>query len=191
MKQKNLFIYKNISFYNILHELKEVLNFKIYKITDDLNLESEFKDTVNTLLITSKEIKNIKNQLVINDFPMKFSKLFENINVAFLKQNFQNKSKIHVGKFTIDINSRSLIFNGIFLDLTEKEVNIILFLFNNEEPSSVETLQTNVWGYKKNLETHTVETHIYRLRKKILEKFEDNEFIIFENNGYLIKKTKV
>ena len=63
----------------------------------------------------------------------------------------------------------------------------ILFLFNNEEPSSIETLQTNVWGYKKNLETHTVETHIYRLRKKILEKFGDDKFITFENNGYQIK----
>ena len=187
MKQKNLFIYKNTIFYNILYELKEVLNFKIHKITEDINLELNFKDNANVLLITNKEIKNIKNQLVINDFPIKFSKLFENINVIFLKQNFQNKSKIHVGKFIIDINSRRLIFNDNFLDLTEKEVNIILFLFNNEEPSSIETLQTNVWGYKKNLETHTVETHIYRLRKKILEKFGDDEFIIFENNGYQIK----
>lgn len=187
MKQKNLFIYKNTIFYNILYELKEVLNFKIHKITEDINLELNFKDNANALLISNKEIKNIKNQLVINDFPIKFSKLFENINVIFLKQNFQNKSKIHVGKFTIDINSRRLIFNNSFLDLTEKEVNIILFLFKNEEPSSIETLQTNVWGYKKNLETHTVETHIYRLRKKILEKFGVDEFITFENNGYQIK----
>ena len=151
MKQKNLFIYKNTIFYNILYELREVLNFKIHKITEDINLELNFKDNANALLISNKEIKNIKNQLVINDFPIKFSKLSENINVIFLKQNFQNKSKIYVGKFTIDINSRRLIFNDSFLDLTEKEVNIILFLFNNEEPSSIETLQTNVWGYKKNL----------------------------------------
>ena len=187
MKQKNLFIYKNTILYNILYELKEVLNFKIHKITEDINLEFNFKDNANSLLISNKEIKNIKNQLVINDFPIKFSKLSENINVIFLKQNFQNKSKIHIGKFTIDINSRRLIFNDSFLDLTEKEVNIILFLFNNEEPSSIETLQTNVWGYKKNLETHTVETHIYRLRKKILEKFGDDKFITFKNNGYQIK----
>ena len=187
MVKKNLFIYKNAIFYNILYELEEVLKFKIYQIIEDVNLETNFKDTVNNLLITNKRIKNINNQLVINDFPIKFSKLIENINVIFLKQNFKNKSKINVGKFTIDLNSRNLIFNDNFINLTEKEVNIIIFLINNKKPSSVTALQTNVWGYKKNLETHTVETHIYRLRKKILEKFGEDEFIIFENNGYLIK----
>ena len=176
MVKKNLFIYKNAIFYNILYELEEVLKFKIYQIIEDVNLETNFKDTVNNLLITNKRIKNINNQLVINDFPIKFSKLIENINVIFLKQNFKNKSKINVGKFTIDLNSRNLIFNDNFINLTEKEVNIIIFLINNKKPSSVTALQTNVWGYKKNLETHTVETHIYRLRKKILEKFGEDEF---------------
>ncbi|MDB3888525.1 winged helix-turn-helix domain-containing protein [Candidatus Pelagibacter sp.] len=187
MTKKNLFIYKDSILYNILYELEEVLKFKIYKLTEDVNLELDFKDTVNNLLITNKNIKNINNQLVISDCPITLAKLIENINVIFLSQNFQNKSKINAGKFTIDINSRNLIFSDKLINLTEKEVNIILFLLDNKKPCSITTLQTSVWGYKENLETHTVETHIYRLRKKILEKFGDDEFIIFENNGYLIK----
>tara|TARA_B100000767_G_C19676031_1_gene497387 strand:+ start:474 stop:1052 length:579 start_codon:yes stop_codon:yes gene_type:complete len=187
MTKKNLFIYRDSILYDILYELEEVLKFKIYKLVEDVNLELDFKDTVNNLLITKKKIKKINNQLVISDFPIKFSKLIENINVIFLSQNFQNKSKINAGKFTIDINSRNLILSDKFINLTEKEVNIILFLLDNKKPCSITTLQTSVWGYKENLETHTVETHVYRLRKKILEKFGDDEFIIFENNGYLIK----
>ena len=59
--------------------------------------------------------------------------------------------------------------------MTEKEINLILFLYNNKTPCSIENLQKNVWGFKKDLETHTVETHVHRLRKKIEKKFGKNE----------------
>ena len=73
------------------------------------------------------------------------------------------------------------------LKLTEKEVNTIIYLSKAQNPVSVEKLEGSVWKYHSDIETHTVETHIYRLRKKILECFNDKEFIISKKNGYQIK----
>ena len=73
------------------------------------------------------------------------------------------------------------------LPLTEKEINLILFLAKNKKPQKVSVLENEVWSYASELETHTVETHIYRLRKKIFNKFKDNNFILSKEDGYLIK----
>ena len=73
------------------------------------------------------------------------------------------------------------------LKLTEKEVNTIIYLSQVNKPTSIEELQMNVWGYQLDIETHTVETHIYRLRKKILKNFNDKNFILSKKNGYQIK----
>jgi len=73
------------------------------------------------------------------------------------------------------------------LKLTEKEINIITYLSQSNKPVSIDELENEVWSYQSNIETHTVETHIYRLRKKILNTFKDNEFIISKKNGYQIK----
>ena len=73
------------------------------------------------------------------------------------------------------------------LKLTEKETNIIIYLSKSNNAVGIDQLQSEVWQYHSNLETHTVETHIYRLRKKILNSFNDNEFIISRKNGYQIK----
>ena len=79
-----------------------------------------------------------------------------------------------------------MIEKNIKLKLTEKEANIIVYLFQSDNSVSVDRLQFDVWGYRSKLETHTVETHVYRLRKKILKKFNDNNFIISNKNGYKI-----
>jgi DNA-binding response OmpR family regulator len=186
MIEKKLFIYQNIILYNILHELEEATKYKIYHV-DSMNLKSSFQDVSNNLLITGNRIDNINNQFQLDNLPINFLKLLENINIYFLKQNFKNQSKIHIGKFSIDINSRRLLSKNTHINLTEKEINLILFLFNNKTPCSIEKLQSNVWGFKKDLETHTVETHVHRLRKKVLKKFDEDKFIIFGNNGYFIK----
>ena len=73
------------------------------------------------------------------------------------------------------------------LKLTEKEINTITYLSKQNKPVSIDELQEKVWSYQSDIETHTVETHIYRLRKKISNTFDDNEFIISEKNGYQIK----
>ena len=99
--------------------------------------------------------------------PIKLNKLIEIININFLKQEYNFKSNINIGKYDLDLNSRSLSFDGKILDLTEMESNIILFLKKSIEPISVKVLQKEVWGQMHDLETHTVETHVYRLRKKL------------------------
>ena len=71
--------------------------------------------------------------------------------------------------------------------MTEKEIKTITYLFKSMKPVSIDKLQEEVWRYQSDIETHTVETHIYRLRKKISETFNDNEFIISKKNGYQIK----
>ena len=72
------------------------------------------------------------------------------------------------------------------MKLTEREIEIILFLNDKEKPQNINILQKEVWSYVTDLETHTVETHIYRLRKKISDKFNDNNFIVSSKEGYSI-----
>ena len=186
MNKKKLFIYNNHILYNIFYELEEFINFKVYYI-DEKNLKSNFQDINDNLLISSTIIKDIINQYQIDILPINFFKLLKNINFTFLKKNFKDQAKIKIGKFFIDINSRRLIYGDDFINLTEKEVNLILYLFNCKESCSIENLQKNVWGFKQDLETHTVETHVHRLRKKIEKEFGENEFIILDKKGYFIK----
>ena len=132
-------------------------------------------------------IKNQNNQLVFDKFPIKIDEIIVKINILLLKQKYIDQSKISVGEYKLDINSRKIIYKNKNLKLTEREIEIILFLRNSEESQKIENLQKMVWGHSSNLETHTVETHIYRLRKKINETFGNKEFIISTKNGYKIK----
>ena len=114
---------------------------------------------------------------IIDKFPIKLTKLIEIINISFLKQEYNIQSNINIGKYELNLNSRMLSYNKINLDLTEMESNLILFLKKSKEPVSVKKLQDKVWKHVPDLETHTVETHIYRLRKKVKNKFQDDNFI--------------
>ena len=80
-----------------------------------------------------------------------------------------------------------MLINDTKLKLTEKEINTIIYLYRSNKPVSINELQKKVWSYQSNMETHTVETHIYRLRKKILSTFNDDKFIFSKKNGYQIK----
>jgi len=113
--------------------------------------------------------------------------MIENLNIKFLKQQFAEQSKVIINNYIIDINAREMSLKNIKLKLTEKEVNTIVYLSKLNKPISINELQTKVWEYHSDLETHTVETHIYRLRKKISKYFSDDNFIISRNNGYQIK----
>ena len=85
------------------------------------------------------------------------------------------------------MNSREIIINDTKLKLTEKEINTIIYLSKSNQPVTINELQKKVWSYQSDMETHTVETHIYRLRKKISSTFNDEEFIVSKKNGYQIK----
>ena len=123
---------------------------------------------------------------MLDNTPIKIEKLVDLLNINLLKQKYNNQSEIILKKYKIDLNSRKIFIEEKFLKLTEKEIEIILFLKNHTEPKNIQSLQKDVWGYISDLETHTVETHIYRLRKKILDKFKDEKFILNKKDGYLI-----
>ena len=118
--------------------------------------------------------------------PIKISKLIERFNIEFIKKKFNQQSEVKISNYKINLNSRELISNKIKIKLTEKESGIILYLSKSKKPISIEELQSKVWGYQSELETHTVETHVYRLRKKILNVFKDDSFIISKKDGYQI-----
>ena len=125
-------------------------------------------------------------ELIVEKKPHKLLKLIEKINIFLLKNNYAAQSKLNIKNFILDTNSRELIKNHLLLKLTQKETEVILYLNNASKNISIQDLQKNVWGHTSELETHTVETHIYRLRKKILNKFQDNKFILSNKNGYKI-----
>ena len=105
---------------------------------------------------------------------------------VFLKKKYNQQSEINLGNYKLNLNSRKIFSQDKSLNLTEREANIVLFLLNSEKPVKITKLQTEVWGHNSKLETHTVETHIYRLRKKISEKFMDEEFILNNKEGYYL-----
>ncbi len=187
MSIPNLIIYKFITLYDILEELSLDLNYNISLIEDENSLNQETKNYDNFLVVSKKKYLNISNQYVLENKPIKILKLIEKINIEFLKIKFNSQSQVKVKKYIIDLNSREILIKDIKLKLTEKEINTITYLSNANKPVNIEELQKMVWTYQSDIETHTVETHIYRLRKKILNTFNDNEFIISKKNGYQIK----
>ena len=142
-------------------------------------------DKKQHLLLSNSKI-NINNILVMDTWPLKIEKILDEINTQLIKQKYSFHSKLDIKNYTLNFNSR-IISNKIKeLKLTEREIDIILFLKNQTIPQSVNMMQNKVWGYSSDLETHTVETHIYRLRKKIKDKFNDKNFITSEEEGYKI-----
>jgi hypothetical protein len=183
---QNLIIYKFTSLYLILEELSLDLNFKISFINNENSLNEKVKIPSNYLIISNKKYSNVSNQLVLDNTPINIFKLVEKINIEFLKIQFNSQAQVKVGNYIIDLNSREILKSNKKLKLTEKEINTITYLSKSKKPVSIEELQEKVWSYQSDIETHTVETHIYRLRKKILNTFNDNEFIVSKKNGYQI-----
>ena len=185
MNFKTLIIYEADILFEILDEIKEKLNFSIIK-TDEKNLSKiNLNDLKNYQIISLKNCELSQYHLIEN-LPIKLNNLIEKINIKFLSNQYLNQSEIQIGEYKLDLNSRKIKHKNISLDLTEKEAEIILFLKDSNK-ASIKDLQKNIWRHSQELETHTVETHIYRLRKKILNTFNDNNFITSEKNGYQIK----
>ena len=187
MSNQNLIIYRYKELYQIFEELGLDLNFKVFFVDSEVSLNEKIKKHNNYLVISNKKYLNINNQFFTDNTPISIFKLVEKINIEFLKIQFNSQSELKVNNYTINLNSREMLMNNSKLKLTEKEINIITYLSKSIEPVSIDELQENVWSYQTDIETHTVETHIYRLRKKIFKTFNDNKFIISEKNGYQIK----
>ena len=182
-EQQTLIIYKFNALFNILHEVENLLNFKIKSVN---SVDTEILNDKNYLIISKDRNFKIDNQIYIKEYPLYLSKFIEIININFLKNKYKEQNNINIGRYIINLNSRVMNKNNESLSLTEKEAKIIIFLYKSNTPKSINELQKIVWGHKSKLETHTVETHIYRLRKKIEKKFKDNKFISSHKGGYKI-----
>ena len=187
MTNQNLIIYKFNSLYHIFEELDLDLNFKIFFADSENSLFDKVNKLDNSLILSNKKHANISNHFILDNIPINIFKLVEKINIEFLKLQYNKQSEVKLNNYVINLNSREMITNNTKLKLTEKEINTITYLSKSNKPVSIEELQQEVWSYQSDMETHTVETHIYRLRKKILNIFNDNEFIISKKNGYQIK----
>lgn len=182
-----LIVYQFNTLYEILNELDQNFNFKIVEAKNQNSLNNQINISKKYLIASKKKILDSENQIVFEKFPIKINKLIEKINIQFLKKQFNDQSKYYIKKYLIDLNARCIFYKNKKLKLTEKEIDTIMYLSKNNKISGVQELQKNVWGYQPDIETHTVETHIYRLRKKFLKEFNDDDFISSEKNGYKIK----
>tara|TARA_B110000037_G_scaffold115941_1_gene133166 strand:+ start:1476 stop:2063 length:588 start_codon:yes stop_codon:yes gene_type:complete len=194
IKQKVIILNCN-SLYEIFDEIKENLSFSVtkYESSEDLLTDKIF-DNKDSLIIKKSNFKfnldkdlDNKNILNLQNYPVSIIKFIELINIQLLKIKFNHQSKFIIKDYELNLNSKVISKKNLILRLTEKEIEIILYLSKNKHKHSVIDLQKNIWGYREDMETHTVETHIYRLRKKILEKFNDNNLILTHLDGYFMK----
>tara|TARA_B110000483_G_C17876383_1_gene419985 strand:- start:70 stop:666 length:597 start_codon:yes stop_codon:yes gene_type:complete len=198
MSKQSVNIVEFSNLYNILYEIKDLFIFHInnYKNSNHFlqDIESNYIDHDNSIIIVNKKKHelfsnnkiNNRNILIIDEFPVKIEKLIDKINTHLIKEKYNFQSKLNIKNYVLNLNSRIISNKEFELKLTEREIDIILFLKKKGIPQSIISLQNEVWGYSDTLETHTVETHIYRLRKKIKDKFKDDKFINSHNDGYLI-----
>ena len=198
MSKQSVCLVEFSTLYNIFDEMNDLLSFKVlnYQSSKEFMTEIESKnpECINSTIIIDKNnasifssFEIIKNNILVLDLlPVKIEKLFDKINTQLIKQKYNFQSNFQIKNYTLNLNSRIITYKKTQLKLTEKEIDIILFLKEQKLPQSINKLQHVVWGYAFNLETHTVETHIYRLRKKIKDKFNDEKFIISHVEGYTI-----
>ncbi len=188
MSQPKVIILNLKGLYNILLELREFLKFELQYQEREKDLAKENKGNIYLVISKNKLSNNIdnKNLIILTELPIKILGLIEKININFLKQKYSSQSNFAIKQYKLDLNSRIMSYQKKDLKLTEREIEIILFLNKNKTPQSIDILQKEVWGYSENLETHTVETHVYRLRKKIKDTFKDDNFLVSLKDGYKI-----
>ena len=206
--KKNIILaFGNKEFNNSLIELENHFNF-ILKTVNDLDKNILFEDYHGVLIhedaLKDKKLKEILKNENMNKIILcksKNIKGFANIEKLALptsveqinkivvnnvvKKEFKTNSSLKINNYQLDKNLRRLIKNNISLELTEKEIELIELLSKRTFTKKKEILST-VWKYSSDADAHTVETHIYRLRKKIKEIFKDESFIRSEKKGYTI-----
>ena len=212
MSNLTISIFGNKVFFEIINEIKLFPKYKI-KYYEDLDLcvkEAEKYNLLSVFFVDTKvKLSFDRHQMRIfpsifigqnstfkNMFPAVFE---EQLNMPFsilefkkkvilmlAKNEFKKNSLIKLLDYTIDKNERKIKKNNSELQLSEKEINFLILFSETKEPLSRDLVLKKVWNYSSESETHTLETHIHRLRKKILEKFNDNNFIKNNNKGYFI-----
>jgi DNA-binding response OmpR family regulator len=210
MNNIHLHIIGSKCFYDLLNEL----DFN-YSISFDKNLKYNDKDFLVRIVFVENlqllEIKKLflvniptifllnnkdflkKNKLTLLDFhislstPIEILSFREILNILLTKYHFFKKSKIIINDYEIDSNQRVITKSKIKVKLTEKELELILAL-NNNNGLEKSFLLKNIWNRSSDLESHAFETHLHRLRKKINKFFKDSKFIIEKNSLYYLSK---
>ena len=167
-------------------ERVSIIDFVKDALNVDSTINSTEKDSINAQWENNSK-QNFDPKYNIFKYPIDIYNLIEKINIQLIKQKYDFQSKIKLKNYSLDLNSRTITKNSKNLKLTEREMDIILFLNDSKKPQKINILQNQVWKYLSKLETHTVETHIYRLRKKMNDNFKDDNFIISSDAGYFIK----
>ena len=204
-----LLIFGSKNFNNSINEVKEYLNFslsfsdfktKTYLI--DSSISAIIVDSQALDLVNLSEINKIHNKPILlletlgnntkcnfNDkilFPTSLADLNNKIKKIIIAFKFSINSALKVNQYILDKNEKKLIKDNNYISITEREVQLIELLFNEKKPLSKIYILKKIWNYSDNADTHTVETHIYRLRKKIYTKFNDEKFILNSEKGYTI-----
>ncbi len=204
----NVLTFGSINFNTSLEELKDDLNFKLTfsdkEISEQVlmnhdilmfhqdgfkgdSFEKILKDSKKIKILVSYNSKKKKDQFnEVISLPVKISDLNQIVENAVMKKNFIKNSSILIKQYKLDKNEKKLIKDKNYILLTEKEVQLLELFLDSKKPISKNIILKEVWKYSTSADTHTVETHIYRLRKKIKAKFEDENFILNNKDGYLL-----
>tara|TARA_B100001778_G_scaffold305433_1_gene284081 strand:+ start:132 stop:764 length:633 start_codon:yes stop_codon:yes gene_type:complete len=202
----NVAFFCNKNFINAVKELKSFFGFNLLLEDQDLNFLNDKKinavicDTDSSKKILNTNIKkpkiliqeNNKNNFNQNMFslvvklPLDVVEFNQDIINLCMKFEFDNNSLIKIKEYFLDKNERILKKDDIFLKITEKEIDFIEILHSSNKPLNRDFILKNIWNYSSDTDTHTVETHIYRLRQKIKNSFDDDSFIKNSKNGYYL-----
>ena len=192
--------------YNInqLKTFKEVSHlFKNYNVQDGFvflffleNLEkikiAETKKIMFPKIFLSSDLKQFKDLKKDNLFstflqtPISFLDLEKIIKLSILKFKFHFQTKIEIGQYILDKNKRTLSVGRKNIKLTEKEQDIIVYLFGKKNGANKKDIMKDIWSYSEQVDTHTYETHLYRLRQKIQVKLKDKKFIEIREGKYFL-----
>ena len=203
----NLISIGNKEFNLSLMEVKQFLKFNLFvedDFRDNINFDSydvimihkkkldeEKIDFLNKLekiivQISERETEPFSNRFSIIKLPVKLDDINSIISNLDVKRKFSINSSIKIKDYILNINDRKISRNKVFIEITEKEIELIKILLNSKIPVKKDKILNSVWKYSKDADTHTVETHIYRLRKKMKDKFNEQNFIINKKDGYII-----
>ena len=208
MHKFKVLIFGSKNFNTSLDELKDYFNFTLTLCSDDIEIElsNDYqvllihgdyldKNENNDLLRKSKKIKILlskSNQIISNKFdsvlslPISVTELSKTIESSIAKKNFSINSGIRIKEYNLDKNEKKLSKNKNFVSLTEKEIHLLELFLKRKGSIPKDEILNKVWKYAKDADTHTVETHIYRLRKKIKDSFSDENFIMNDKDGYYL-----
>ena len=186
LKHINFEIKSFKKFNEIIQDLKVKNSSILVASLKDYDLFINSKLNIPVLFLNFGSKKSYTTSAEIINCPFQLNNFVERINVIFLKNKFLNNSNLNILNYEINLNSKEILRDRQKLKLTEREINFILFLKNSNSPQNIKSILKSVWNYSPNLETHTVETHVHRLRKKFFSHFKDDNFIKINKKGYFI-----